>query len=261
MTTTIGRCSLRRTRSSGNRDNFLYRLGANKTALLRSCCIGSALLFCLAVGLKLSGSSVGMWRNLLAEPGIARGLILFSPKHLRGEEWGIWTPAMLSQARQNPPFPIENPSLGAGRAPLLMSVPVAYYTTLFRPQLWGFFVLDFERGFSFYWCTKAFGLLAAVAWALRQIGVRSYLLAIFGAVWVLFSSYVQWWFSSPAMLPDMLASWFVCLGCAVTFLKDRNPRKTVIGLLCFIFFGINFVLCLYPPYQIPLALLFFAVVM
>src|SRR5438046_10726020 len=117
MTTTIGRCSLRRTRSSGNRDNFLYRLGANKTALLRSCCIGSALLFCLAVGLKLSGSSVGMWRNLLAEAAIDRGLILSSPKHFRVDEWGSWTPAMLSQRRHNPPFPRENPSPDAGRLP------------------------------------------------------------------------------------------------------------------------------------------------
>src|SRR5438046_10701862 len=101
MTTTIGRCSLRRTRSSGNRDNFLYRLGANKTALLRLCSIGSALLFCLAVGLKLSGSSVGMWRNLLAEPAIARGLILSSPNHLRVDDWGIRTATMPSLALQH----------------------------------------------------------------------------------------------------------------------------------------------------------------
>jgi hypothetical protein len=137
---------------------------------------------------------------------------------------------------------------------------VSYYTTFFRPQFFGFFVFDFERGFSFYWCAKFFGLLVAAGWALRQIGVRSRLLVIFGAVWVLFSSYVQWWFSSPAMLPDMLASWFVCLGCAVNFLKDRHPGKTALALLGFIFFGINFVLCLYPPYQIPLALLFVALV-
>ena len=201
-----------------------------------------------------------MWRELLTEPGPTRGLIFSAPKRIRVDEWGVWTPSALSQARQRPAFPTENSNLGAGRSALLMNVPVAYYTTFFRPQFFGFFVFDFERGFSFYWCAKFFGLLVAAGWALRQIGVRSRLLVIFGAVWVQFSSYVQWWFSSPAMLPDMLASWFVCLGCAVTFLKDRHSGKTVIGFLCFIFFGVNFVLCLYPPYQIPLALLFFAVV-
>jgi hypothetical protein len=239
----------------------LHRLVAGFNArLLQWCCVGAAILFCLAVALELNGSSVGMWRDLLTEPGVARGLIFSAPKRIRVDEWGVSTPSMLSQARQKPPFPIENSNLGAGRAPLIMNVPVAHYSTFFRPQFFGFFIFDFVRGFSFYWCAKFFGLLAAAGWALRQIGVRSRLLVIFGAVWVLFSSYVQWWFSSPTMLPDMLASWFVCLGCAVGFFKDRHLGKTMTRLLCFIFFGINFVLCLYPPYQIPLVLLFIAVV-
>src|SRR5437763_17217509 len=136
-----------------------------------------------------------------------------------------------------------------------MSVPVAYYTTLFRPQVWGCFVLDFERGFSFYWCTKAFGLLAAVAWALRQIGVRSYLLAIFGAVWVMFSSYVQWWFSSPGMLPEMITTWAICLGCAVSFFQDQHRGKLTLAMVIFIFYGTKFVVYLHQPDTIPLTLL------
>jgi hypothetical protein len=239
----------------------LYRIGARFNAsLLQWCCLGAAILFCVAVAFELNGSSVGIWRELLTEPGPARGLIFSTPKRIRVDEWGVWTPSALSQARQKPAFSTENSNLGAGRSALLMNVPVAYYTTLFRPQFFGFFVFDFERGFSFYWCAKFLGLLVAASWALRQIGVSSRLLVVFGGVWVLLSSYVQWWFSSPAMLPDMLASWFVCLGCAVRFFDDQHLGKTVIRLLCFILFGINFVLCLYPPYQIPLALLFIAVV-
>src|SRR5438046_10151667 len=137
-----------------------------------------------------------MWRNLLTEPGIARGLILSSPKHLRVDEWAIWTPAMLSQARQNPPFPIENPSLGAGRAPLLMSVPVAYYTTFFRPQLWGFFVFDFEHGFQFYCSRKVSGYLLAFSWYLRQFAARGTLTPILDSHWELFSGEVNWCFPS-----------------------------------------------------------------
>jgi hypothetical protein len=239
----------------------LYQLGARINAsLLQWCCLGAAIFFCVAVGFELNGSSVGMWRELLTEPGPERGLIFSTPKRIRVDEWGVWTPSALSQARQQPAFPVENSNLGAGRAPLLMNVPVAYYTTFFRPQFYGFFIFDFARGFSFYWCAKFFGLLVAVGWGLRQIGVRSRLVVIFGAVWVLFSSYVQWWFSSPAMLPDMLVSWFVCLGCVVSFFKDRRPGRTIAAFLGFILFGINFSLCLYPPYQIPLVLLFIAVV-
>lgn len=220
--------------------------------LLLWCSVGLIVAFCFCVSFKLNGSSVGMWRNLLEEPGIARGLIFSSPKRVRFDEWSIWTPAMLSQARQVPAFPIENPNLGAGRAPLIMNVPVAYYTTLFRPQFWGFFLFDFERGFSFYWCCKVFGLLLATGWWLRMMGLRSRPLVVFGAIWIFFSSFTQWWFSSPAMLPEMVASWAICVGCAAQFFKPQDRSRKLLAFLVFAFFGINFILCLYPPYQIPL---------
>ncbi len=186
------------------------------------------------------------------EPELPRGLLYSSPKRIRVDEWGVWTPAALSQARQNPPFPIENPNVGAAHSPLLMSLPVAYYTTFFRPQLFGFFLFNFERGFSFYWCCKVFGLLLGIGWCLRRIGVRNAALVLFGAVWIFFSSYIQWWFSSPAMLPEMIASWAICLGCAVQFLQPFDRWRHLAALGGFIYSGLNFVLCLYPPYQIPL---------
>lgn len=228
-------------------------------ALLRWCSLGLLFLFCVAVELKLNGSSVGMWSNLLMEKSAPQGLLYSSPKRIRVDEWGVWTPAALSQARQHPAFPIENPNLGAARSPLLMSVPVAYYTTFFRPQFFGFFLFDFERGFSFYWCSKVFGLLLASGWFLRRIGIRSYALILFGAIWIYFSSYVQWWFSSPAMLPEMIASWAMTVGCAVQFLRPFHRWKGLAALAGFIYFGINFILCLYPPYQIPLVWLAIAV--
>ncbi len=232
---------------------------ARRFPILRWSAIGCVALFCLFVGLKLNGSSVGMWSNLLMEKSAPRGLLYSSPKRIRVDEWGVWTPAALSQAKQRPAFPIENPNLGAARSPLLMSVPVAYYTTFFRPQFFGFFLFDFERGFSFYWCCKVFGLLLASGWFLRRLGVRSQALILFGAVWIYFSSYVQWWFSSPAMLAEMIASWAMTVGCAVQFLRPFHRWKTLAALAGFIYFGINFILCLYPPYQIPLGWLAVAV--
>ncbi len=220
--------------------------------LLPWCSVALVALFCLCVSLKLNGSSLGMWRNLLEEPGVARDLIFSSPKRIRVDEWAVWTPAMLSQARQVPPFPIENPNLGAGHAPLLMSLPVAYYTTIFRPQLWGFFLFNFERGFSSYWCCKVFGLLLATGWWLRMMGLRSRAFVIFGVIWIFFSSFTQWWFSSPAMLPEMIASWAICVGCAAQFIKPQDFWRRLFAILAFVFFGINFILCLYPPFQIPL---------
>jgi hypothetical protein len=217
------------------------------------------LLFFGCVAFKLNGSSIGAWQNALKEPAPIRDLLLSTPKKIRSDEWVVWTPSMFSQARQTPRFPIENPNLGYGRTPLLMSVPVAYYTTFFRPQLWGFFLFEFERGFSFYWCTKVFGLLLASAWLFRQIGIRSRGIIAFGVIWIFFSSYVQWWFSTNPMLPEMVASWAICVGCVITFWQGANRLQLALAVVGLIVFGINFILCIYPPFQIPLFFLGLAV--
>ena len=217
------------------------------------------VLFGFCVLLRLNGSSVAYWSKILQEPETQSGLLLFTPKLVRLDEWHGWTPSVLSQARQKPPFPVENLSLGADRSPLLMNVPVAYYVTFFRPQFWGFFFFDFERGYSFYWCCKIFGLLLAFGWFLRQLGLRSRGLILFGTLWIFFSGYVQWWFSSPAMLPEMLATWAITTGCAIKFFKETNPWRIVVAFTVAVFCGVNFVLCLYPPYQIPLLFLTIAI--
>lgn len=209
-------------------------------------------LFAACVALKLNGSSVGVWQEVLREPGRPPGLLLFTPRHIRADEWYVVTPSMLSQARHSPPFPIANDSLGGGLSPLLMSVPVAYYTTAFRPQLWGFFLFNFEHAFAFYWCCKLFGLLIAFAWLLRQVGIQRREIVVFGTIWLFFSSFTQWWFSSPAMLPEMLACWAICTGCAIRCFAAAQRREMLLLLAAFVFFGINFVLCLYPGFQIPL---------
>ncbi|HSH37767.1 MAG TPA: hypothetical protein VK993_03190, partial [Chthoniobacterales bacterium] len=201
--------------------------------------IAALLLFAACVALKLNGSSIGRWQVALRELGPIRGLIAGTPKDIRSDEWVVWTPSILSQARQTPPFPIENPSLGAGRAPLIMSVPVAYYTTLFRPQLWGFFLFDLERGYAWFWNAKIFGLLLATAWMLRRIGIQSRTIAAFGSAAFFFSSFTQWWFSSPAMLPEMVATWAMCVGCVLLLCGEQTTRwRMALAAAGLLFFGI-----------------------
>ena len=217
------------------------------------------LLFCVCVALKLNGSSVGIWEQELSGREASKGLLLFEPQPIRMDEWLVWTPAALSQARQMPRFPVENPNLGPGRAPLLLNLPVAYYTTWFRPQLWGFFVFDFERGFSFCWMTKIFGLVLATAWFLRQLVLRSLGLALFGGTWSFLA--MQWWLSSPTMLPEMFAAWAICTGCAIQFFTQKSGWRLAIAFTAFVYCGVNFVLCFYPPAQIPLLYLMGAIVL
>lgn len=92
------------------------------------------------------------------------------------------------------------------------------------------------------------------------MGIRSRGIVVFGTISICFSSFVQWWFSSPAMLPEMVASWAVCLGCMLVFGHERTPWKLALAAFGFVGCGLNFVLCLYPPFQIPLLFLGFILV-
>ncbi len=181
------------------------------------------------------------------------GLIFGTPRPIRSDEWLVETPFILSQCNQHPAFPLKNESLGAGNTPLLMNLPVRHFSAIFRPQFWGFFTLGTERGFSFYWNAKVFGLILGFFFLLMLITKNDFWLSLFGSGWLYFSSFVQWWFSIP--LPEMLASFSIMfVSLAYIFLSKRKV-SILIGSALLIWSFINFVLFFYPPFQIPLVYL------
>jgi len=211
--------------------------------------LGCAGLFVLAVSLRLNGSSVYMWKELLRDNTTSGGLLFSAPQGVRSDEWMVWTPAAIAQYERG--FPAENPALGAGKAPFLYNLPVRHYTMWFRPQLYGFFVLPFEWAYAWYWNVKVFGLLAAMFLLFWKLTGHS-LIAIFGSVWLFFSNYTQWWFSCPPMLPEMLASWALALVAAIMIVETGRTWIRLCATAVFVITTLNFALCLYPPFQIPL---------
>lgn len=212
-------------------------------------------LFILSVFLGLNGSSSAFWARALQTPDEPTGLIAGSPRLTRSDEWMVWTPAALNQLHHVPPMPVKNPALGAGVSPLLMSLPVRHYSVLFRPQLWGFFFFDAERGFSWFWNTKAFGLLLSFFFLFRKLLRGRVVLAILGSVAVSYSSLVQWFFSSPTMLPEMLASWALLVLAGWHLFERAASTKKLGAAFLFVSCAVNFALCCYPPFQIPLVYL------
>ena len=216
-----------------------------------------ALLFAVCVAARINGASLAGWDRFMRTDLCIRdapsGLLLSTPKNIRADEWAVWTPAMLNQARQQPSFPVHNPTLGPGATPLLMSLPARHYTMIFRPQLWGFFALPFDFAFSWYWNAKVFGLFAAIfllAWVLTD---GRFGWSVFAAVAIQFSPFVQWWFSTPAMLPEMLTCWALGLVAAITlFLPGRGGRRPILAAVALVFCGVNFALGCYPAFEVPL---------
>ena len=134
---------------------------------------------------------------------------------------------------------------------LLADLPVRYFSTIFRPQFWSFFVLPEDYAFSAYWQFKALLLVGGLFTWLLLI-TRSTLWSAAGALWYFFSPFTQWTYSRSSGLPEMIG--FICFaivfGCYLTV--GRNKIALAFSSLAFAACFIDFALCAYVPHLVPL---------
>src|ERR1041384_3383680 len=216
----------------------------------------SVLALALSVG-GLNGSSSGQvlaWSDGAAP---SCGVVLGKTKFVRSDEWIMHTPWLLSQAKQLHPFSSRNPSVGGKHSPLVCNLPVAHWSLFFRPEFWPFFSgLSPESAFSFFWNFKWWSLLCG-SYALLLIVTRgASLLSAAGALILFWTATVQWWFSTPTLMPDMLGLWCFALvaahGAIVHEARWARVFLSTTSACC----ALGFFFCCYPPFQIPLLTLF-----
>lgn len=207
------------------------------------------LLFVLAVSFRLHGSSIGYWDNYFPESREEKtGLVLGSPKAIRSDEWMVSTTWTLSQYKLG--YPVKNENIGAHNDPLLTNVPNRHFTAVFKPHHWGFFSLGVERGFAFQWNFKVFGVLISFFFLLMILTGNRFWLSLAGSLWILFSGFTQWWFSTA--MPELMVSFaLMFIGAAYLLVAVRKPFIIAGGALL-AFFTLGFVLFFYPPFQVPL---------
>lgn len=219
------------------------------------------LILALATAFKVHGSSVGVWHRLLDTQYRSPddGVLFGTPKDIRMDEWNIFTLAIVSQAMVRPSFPVINPGWGPAQVPLIFKFPVRHWSMFVRPQFWGFFVLDLERAFAFYWNVQGVFAVGGVFLLLMLLTENHFGVSVLGSAWMFFSGFIQWWYSNQ-LLP-------VLIGCAALVIVAAHylalsPRRSAIGVSAVVLFAcsLNFALGLYPPYQVPLVYLGIAVV-
>ena len=206
----------------------------------------------LASLVKLNGSATAVWRIYADRLAPNVGLVFGTPKTIRSDEWVGETPWILSQAARQPRFALENPGVGNGVMPLLNNLPVRHWTMLFRPQMWFFFVADLEHAFAFYWNFKWFGLLLGAFLFLRVIARGNSVVALFGALLLFFSPFIQWWFSTPTCMPEMIGAFFLALWSAVVIGRAKSRWAIVGGVIVLVASIAQFIFCAYPRFQVPL---------
>ena len=213
-------------------------------------------LLCLAASLaNLNGSSTALWKGMEGRGDQVAGLIAGTPKGIRADEWLVQTPWTWSQAKQEPAFPATNRNVGNGLAPLITNLPAWHWAAFFRPQMWGFFFLNTESAFAFNWNLKWFAMLLSGFLFLRIVAKGDNFLALSGSLILLFASYVQWFFSTPTCMPEMISMVFFGLWALHTMFQTRS-RWVIVGAGIILLTAIEqFVFCSYPRFQIPLTYL------
>lgn len=205
----------------------------------------------ICVALKLNQSSVGMWDQLYPAEFVERDISLGTPKGIRSDEWHTMTPWVLSQVQSG--MQSDNVNLGAPSSAMLAGAPQMGWMMLAQPKYWGFVFLDMERGFSWIWAAKAFGLIAAFFTLLLMFTKGEVVISMAGALGVWGSSYVQWWLSSvPA---EVISGFSAAVVGSVYLLVARKVGGLVFGAVLVAFAVPNLLLHLYPPYLQPLAYL------
>jgi len=124
------------------------------------------------------------------------GLVVGWPQQIRSDEYAIWTPTIQAVVA-NDFGPINETSFYHERFRSLTSMPLRDWGLLFKPEFWPFFLLSPARAYSAYHAFHAWALL--VGWCLffRRLGVGRGS-ALFGAVLLFASPWVQFWWTSLA---------------------------------------------------------------
>jgi hypothetical protein len=119
-------------------------------------------------------------------------------------------------------------------------------------------LLPVEYAFAFYWQCKALFLVAGVFTWLAFI-TRSSHWAIAGALWFFFSPFIQWSYSWPSALPEMIG--LACFGTVLLcyLLAGRNRIGLAASAIGFVICAIDFAMCAYVPHMIPVFWVNFAV--
>ena len=216
--------------------------------------VGVTLLFAVLVALRVHGFSLSRWHDRIdgSEPD---EVLLGHVQEERWDDWLVQLPLALAQIAHDPQFPVVNRDIGIGQNMLIpIAAPVWHPLALFRPTLWGFF-LGPDVGLAWMWWSQLLGLFA-VWFTVFAIVTRGYLgLSAAGALLLVFAPLFQLYSFNAAPF----AIWMGLAWIAATRVLSASRRRPLLVSGCLLgWSGACFLLATYPPYQIPLAYLFLA---
>jgi hypothetical protein len=218
--------------------------------------IALVLVFAGLVVLRIHGFSISAWHAVIDGSAPAETWV-GAPRAIRSDDWRVQLPLALGQLRHEPRFPRSNDRVGLGQSALLpVELPVADPLAVFHPTMWGFF-LGGDAGMAWLWWSRSLGLFAVWTAVFRIVTRGRLALSAAGAAALCFAPFFQFWSFNAAPQAAGVGLAFVA---TVALARAERPTAIAAGGLLLAFAGGCFALALYPPFQVPLAWLYLALV-
>ena len=214
--------------------------------------IGVAVYGVLFVGLVafgISGTSSGiMYGDFFT--GVDPRRIAGIPRAIRSDEYFVAAPLLISQVQQGlPRFSDIVP--GHVDLSVLWDLPYRDWSTVLRPQNWGFFFLPLDNAFSFKWWLPAVCMGAACYFLLTTLWRRPLAsLAVSGAF--ILSPFFQWWYGAGSFWPPTFGVVIVLVTIWILRAEKTWVRWCLGGVAAYT--ALVAIVALYPAFLIPCVL-------
>jgi len=201
-----------------------------------------------------SGTSVGVLAASSPTAAPDPNLIVGTPRPIRSDEWHVIAPLFVAQSRDGyPRYTVD----GLGPQDLsVFDVPIWGWTTLFKPWDLPALVLNLEHGFAARWWLMSFFLLFGSYLLLLELTDRTGIAVLFSlGLWL--SPFFQWWYASSSL--DSVGLGMLALAAFLYSFRAPTATRRVAWLGLAAYSTVAFVLILYPPFQISVALVMIAI--
>ncbi|MCH5166318.1 MAG: hypothetical protein J1F35_00360 [Erysipelotrichales bacterium] len=207
------------------------------------------VLFIYIVSNGYHGSSIYVY-NEVVEPSYSitsSKPFISQYRGIRSDEFLVDTPVLLNQALKKPNYSSINNSIMAQDKTVLMfpQLPTYNISVLSNPRLFGFFFLNIEQAFSFYWYLVFFAGFFGILELLLIVTKQKKLLSVAGAFLIIFSPGVQWW-GAPGFLA--YGSWVIVI--FNQFFKEKKVSKRILLSILLGWVGSMYIMLLYPAWML-----------
>lgn len=223
------------------------------------------VVFILAlVSFRISGSSIGVYHTYLYGDKKDPHLLYGKPQPVRSDEWLVVTQVTIAQANNG--FKENNTNFNGNQdVSVVLDVPYANWSELFKPQNLSFFILPLEYAFAFKWWFLLAMLIIASYYFFLKILQKRVVLAILMSCLISFSPFVFWWYQSATILPFAYGFLIMLVGMSIIdhgLIKigkfEFNSRiSTILKTVALTYLLVAFALILYPPFQITVMITVF----